>query len=262
MRTWLYTIATNTSLRALEQRPQRVLPIDYGAASDDPHGELEPPLVESVWVQPVPDSALAAEERESVELAFVAALQLLPPRQRAVLILRDVLGFSGSEVAAALETTEAAVYSALQRAHATIDERLPERTQQATMRDLGDEALRELAAGYVDAWERADIEALSALLTEDVVLSMPPLPDWYRGRDAVLSFLRHRPFDGKISWPGVEVAANGQLAVASYRADPADGSVTPHSITVLDLAPDGRIASMTAWLDGSLFERFGLPTER
>ena len=149
-RSWLFTIATNACLRAIERRPRRVLPIDYGPAAD-PHEGPGAPLVESVWVDPYPDERLGLEDgfagpearyeqRESVELAFIAALQHLPARQRAVLILRDVLGYSAREVADALETTPASVYSALQRAHRTVDERLPEQSQQATLRALGDAA--------------------------------------------------------------------------------------------------------------------------
>jgi RNA polymerase sigma factor (sigma-70 family) len=154
-RSWLYTIATNACLRAIERRPKRVLPIDYGPAAD-PHDGLAEPLVESVWVDPYPYEALGLrdgfagpearyEQRESVELAFTAALQYLPARQRAVLILCDVLGFSSAEVAEVLEMTPAAVYSSLQRAYKIVDERLPEQSQQATLRALGDGALRELA---------------------------------------------------------------------------------------------------------------------
>jgi RNA polymerase sigma-70 factor (ECF subfamily) len=144
LKSWLYKIATNASLRAIERRPKRVLPIDYGPAAD-PHDPLTPPLVESVWVEPYPDAApqlgetealpdARYEQRESLELAFVAALQHLPARQRAVLILRDVLGFAAKEVAETLEMRPAAVDSALQRAHKTVEERLPERSQQATLR--------------------------------------------------------------------------------------------------------------------------------
>ncbi len=127
------------------------------------------------------------EQRESIELAFVAALQLLPARQRAVLILRDVLGFSGAEVAEALDTTPASVYSALQRAHATLEERRPERTQQATLRSLGDEQLQAIVARYVEAWARNDVDALVGMLTDTATLAMPPIPSWYRGREAIES---------------------------------------------------------------------------
>src|SRR5215216_5759271 len=161
LRSWLYTIATNTCLNLIARRPKRVLPIDYGPAAD-PHDGPGEPVVESVWVEPYPDEQLGLadgfaapearyEQRESVELAFVAALQHLPARQRAVLILREVLGFSAGEVADALETTPASVYSALQRAHKTVDERLPERSQQATLRSLGDDGLRRIVDRFVVA---------------------------------------------------------------------------------------------------------------
>src|SRR5437773_2188831 len=167
-RSWLYTIATNASLRTIEQRPKRVMPIDYAPAAD-PHGTPAEPLTESVWLEPYPDAELGLasdllgpdaryEQRESIELAFTAALQHLPARQRAVLILRDVLGFSARETAEALETTPVSVDSALQRAHRTIDERLPTRTQQATLKALGDRELREIVSRFADAWERHDVD--------------------------------------------------------------------------------------------------------
>src|SRR5205814_1760530 len=165
LRSWLYTIATNTCLNAIAKRPKRVLPIDYAPAAD-PHEGPGEPVIESVWVEPYPDETLGLEDgfaspdaryeqRESVELAFVAALQNLPPRQRAVLILREVLGFSAEEVADVLDTTATGVYSALQRAHKAVDERLPERSQQATLRALEDDDARRLVQGFVDAWVRA-----------------------------------------------------------------------------------------------------------
>src|SRR5712691_1834964 len=177
LRSWLYRIATNTCLDVIARRPKRVLPIDYGPAAD-PHGGPGEPIVESVWVEPYPDEVLGLEDglaapearyerRESVELAFIAALQLLPATQRAVLILREVLGFSAREAADSLETTVASVNSALQRARKAVDDRLPEQSQQATLRSLGDERLREIVDGYVDAWQRYDVDAVVAMLTED-----------------------------------------------------------------------------------------------
>ncbi|HEY1509300.1 MAG TPA: RNA polymerase subunit sigma-70, partial [Solirubrobacteraceae bacterium] len=203
LRSWLYSIATNVCLTQLARRSKRVLPLDYGPATD-PYVQPGQPIVESVLLEPYPDEALGLEDgfaapearyeqRESVELAFIAALQLLPARQRAVLILRDVLGFSGDEVADALETTPASVYSALQRAHRTVDERLPAQSQQAALRALDDAQLRALVDGYTDAWQRADVDALVALLTEDAVMSMPPHTIWFRGRDAIASFLSRWP---------------------------------------------------------------------
>ena len=163
LRSWLYTIATNTSLNLIGRRPKRVLPIDYGPAAD-PHGGPGEPMVESVWMEPYADDELGLqdglagpearyEQRESVELAFVAALQHLPANQRAVLILREVLGFSAKETAETLETTVASANSALQRARATVEERLPDQSQQATLRALGDERLNEIVESYMKAWE-------------------------------------------------------------------------------------------------------------
>src|SRR5262249_25647760 len=161
-------IATNTSLDAIERRPKRVLPVDYGPSAD-PHGGVGEPLVESVWIEPFPDETLGIEDgyaapdaryeqRESIELAFIAALQLLPATQRAVLILRAVLGFSAQETADTVDTSVASVNSALQRARATIEKRLPEQSQQETLRSLGDEKLRDIVERYADAWERCDVD--------------------------------------------------------------------------------------------------------
>src|SRR3954449_962220 len=177
LRSWLYTIATNTCLNLIAKRPKRVLPIDYGPATD-PHEGLGMPLSETVWVEPYPDETIGLqdgfaapearyEQRESVELAFVAALQHLPATQRAVLILREVLGFSAAEVAETLETTVASVNSALQRARKTVDEKLPERSQQQTLRALGDEKLQEIVDAYMDAMVRGDVPRVVSMLAED-----------------------------------------------------------------------------------------------
>ena len=270
LRSWLYRIATNACLKAIERRPKRVLPIDYGPAAD-PHDGPGKPLVESVWVEPYPDERLGLEgglagpearyeQRESVELAFIAALQHLPARQRAVLILREVLGFSAGEVAEALDTTPASVYSALQRAHKTVDERLPEQSQQAALRSIGDHELREIVDGFVDAWERSDVDAVVAMLAEEPTMTMPPLPTWYRGREAVADFLRGWPLKRAGRWRVVPVSANGQLAFGNYSWDEEREIFAAHSITVLTL--DGeRIAEITAFLTVEAFGRFGLPDE-
>src|SRR5213076_877172 len=204
LRSWLYTIATNTCLSAIERRPKRVLPIDYGPATD-PHVAPGEPIVESVWLEPYPDETLGLEDgyaapeasyeqREGVELAFVAALQHLPANQRAVLVLRDVLGFSARETAQVLETTPVSVDSALQRAHKTVDERLPSQSQQQVLRLIGDDALSELVERFVAAWEQDDVDAVVSMLAEDARLVMPPLPTWISGRDQVAAFLRAYPF--------------------------------------------------------------------
>ncbi len=269
-RSWLYRIATNACLKAIERRPKRVLPIDYGPAAD-PHDGPGEPLVESVWVDPYPDEKLGLEDgfagpdaryerRESVELAFIAALQHLPARQRAVLILRDVLGFSAREVAEALETTAVSVDSALQRAHKTVDERVPEQSQQAALRLLGDVALRDVVDGYVDAWERGDVDAVVAMLAENATIAMPPMPTWYRGRDAVAAFLRGWPLAGERRWRLVPARANGQLAFAHYIWDEEKDSFMAHSVNVLALR-GAHIDEITAFLAPEAFARFGLPDE-
>jgi RNA polymerase sigma-70 factor, ECF subfamily len=258
LRSWLYTIATNACLRAIERRPKRVLPIDYGPAASDPHGPLAGPLVESVWIDPYPSPDARYEQRESVELAFIAALQHLPAQQRAVLILRDVLGFSGAEVAEALGTSPDAVYSALQRAHKTVEARLPERTQQATLRSLGEDGLREVVQGYVDAWERGDVDALAALLAEDAVFAMPPQPTWFRGHDAIADFLRALPMREDNRWRVIPTSANGQPAFAHYFWDEEENAFRAEGIAVLTL--DGnKITDLTVFREPELFERFGLP---
>jgi RNA polymerase sigma-70 factor (ECF subfamily) len=245
LRTWLYTIATNACLRLLERRPPIVLPIDYGPPSD-PHDPIAEPL-DARWLEPYPDDTLGYEQREGVELAFIAALQHLPARQRAVLILRDVLGFSGAEVADALATTPASVYSALQRAHRTVEERLPEQSQQATARALGDERLRELVGAYVAAWERGDVDAVVAMLTEDATLTMPPRPTWFAGRDDVEAFLRRLPLAPGRRWRAVPTTANGQPAIMKYAWN--GERFAPHGLNVLTLR-GAKVSGITAFLEG------------
>jgi len=294
LRSWLYTIATNTCLNAIERRPKRVLPVDYGPAAD-PHTTPGEPLVESVWLEPYPDDKLGLEDglaapearfeqREAVELAFVAALQHLPPNQRAALILREVLGFSAREVAETLETTVASVNSALQRARETVEERLPEQSQQATLRSLGDEGVREIVEGFVDAMTRGDVDAVVALLAEDAAWSMPPMSTWYRGREALTAWLAEWPLSGEWRWRHVPAHANGQTAVGSYTWNEDAGRYLPFSLNVLTIrgtqiddvtsfiarsepAPD-RL-HLARWPDEpadprrleAFFERFGLPRE-
>jgi RNA polymerase sigma-70 factor (ECF subfamily) len=269
LRSWLYRIATNVCLKTIERRPKRVLPVDYGPASD-PHDAPDAPLVESVWLDAYPDETLGAEDglaspearyeqRESVELAFIAALQHLPARQRAVLLLRDVLGFAPVEIAAALEASPASIYSALQRAHQAAEERLPERSQQATLRSIGDERLRELVKRYVEAWEEADVETITAMLTDDATFSMPPRPSWYRGRRAVGAFLAAHPL--RYRWRFVPVRANGQLAFGVYRAPEGGRGDVAHAIHVLSLDGAARIAEVTTFHQPEAFARFGLPDQ-
>ena len=291
LRSWLYTIATNTCLNQIARRPKRVLPIDYGPAAD-PHDGLGMPLAESVWVEPYPDEGIGLEDglaapearyeqRESVELAFIAALQHLPATQRAVLILREVLGFSAREVAESLETTVASVNSALQRARATVDQRLPEQSQQATLRALGDDRLRRVVEGYMDAMQRGDVEAVVGMLAEDAAWSMPPLPTWFKG-DALAGFLTLGPLSGAWRWRHRAARANGQAAVGAYTWDARAGGYLPFALDVLTLE-GAKIKQITAFITRStegrehdfylhwpeqpvdldrvaaFFERFGLP---
>ena len=260
LRSWLYRIATNSCLRVIERRPKRVLPIDYGPHSD-PHDDLALPLVESVWVEPYPDGAIEAgyaspnavyEQRESVELAFVAALQHLPARQRAVLILREVLGFSGAEVAETLKTTPEAVYSALQRAHKSVEMYLPARSQQETLRSLGDGRVRGVVERYMAAWERGDVEAIVSMLADDAILAMPPRPSWYRGLDAARVFLARGPLAPTHSRRLRSAQANGQIAIGctflGYPGEPEHLEV----LQLLRLDADGRIAEIMAFVGTEL----------
>ena len=279
IRSWLYRITNNTCLDVISRRPKRVLPIDHGPAADPDYGPGEP-LIESTWVEPYADEQLGLqdgyavpearyERRESVELAFIVALQHLPATQRAVLILREVLGFSAREVAQTLETTVASVNGALRRARKAVAEKLPDRSQQATLRALGDDGLRRIVDGYIDAWERADVDAIIAMLAEDATFAMPPLPTWYRGRDAIAVFLtRFALRDGGQRL--VPTRANGQLAFGAYAWDAETGSYTALSLDVLTLE-GARATDVTCFVTpathgparerfaADVFKRFGLP---
>ena len=266
LRSWLYTIATNVCLRAIERRPRRVLPIDYGPPSD-PHGDRAEPLVESVWIEPFADVMLADsatpaaryEQREGVELAFIAALQHLPARQRAVLILRDVLGFSARESADALETTPASIDSALQRAHKTVDARLPEHTQQDTLRSIGDDDLRQVVEGFVAAWERADVDAIVSMLAQDAVFAMPPEATWFSGREAIGAFFASVPLSPEMPRHRlVPTWANGQVAFGHYSWDAERSEFARHGITVLTLRGT-LIAGITTFRRAGAFAGFELP---
>jgi RNA polymerase sigma-70 factor (ECF subfamily) len=259
VRSWLYRITTNACLRALERRPARVLPIDYGPPAD-PHDQLAAPLVETVWVEPLPDEQLAVdaayEQREAVELAFIAALQHLPARQRAVLILRDVLGFSAREVAESLDTTPVSIDSALQRAHKAVDQRMPEHTQQATLHALGDDTVRATVDRYRDAWERADVDALKAMLTDDAVFAMPPHAAWFRGPEAIGEFLRRLPMRPGRRERVVPMRANGQVAFAHY-ASLHDAPFTLHAVGIASFR-GAEIAELTYFRSPDVLARFGL----
>jgi RNA polymerase sigma-70 factor (ECF subfamily) len=256
LRSWLYRIATNTCLDAISRRPKRVLPVEFDP-SDPSLGPGEP-LVESAWVEPYADEAFGLEDgyaapearyeqREAVELAFIAALQHLPPNQRAALILREVLGFSAREAAEVLDTSTASVNSALQRARAAVEQRLPERSQQATLRALGDEEVRQLVESYMEAWEKQDIEAVVSMLTEEAAFTMPPMRSWYRGREAIAEFLAGQPLSGEWRWRVVPARANGQVALGYYTWDPEAGAFQRFALNVLTFEGP-RIAEVNAFL--------------
>ncbi|WP_436777531.1 sigma-70 family RNA polymerase sigma factor [Yinghuangia sp. YIM S09857] len=271
MRTWLYRIATNVCLRALERRERRDLPVGLGGPDSDPDHPLAPERPGHTWLQPIPDAlvtpasadpAAVVGSRESMRLALTAAFQYLPPRQRAVLILRDVLAWRAAEVAHLLGTSEAAVNSTLQRARARLAEAAPVADEVARP---SDEAERALLDRYAAAFEASDIDALMALLTEDAVWEMPPVPSWFRGRRTIGRLIeRHCPgfFRGSRVVP---TRANGQHALAIYMRND-DGTHRAQGIYLLDcvaVGPSdvdrGAIAHITAFHDTDLFPTFGLP---
>ena len=282
VRSWLYSIATNAALDITRHRSRRELPVDFGPAAAR-GAEVDAPVMDPVWLEPYPDRWLTAgadaspearyEQRESVELAFMAALQQLPPLQRAVLILREVVGFSAAETSSQLGTSVPSVNSALQRARAAAAGGLPARSQQATLRALGDERTREIVQRYADAIERGDADTLVSMLTQDATWSMPPVPTWFQGLESVREWLVRDPLS--VRWRHLPARANGQLAVGCYLVDSGRGRYAPAVIDVLTLEGD-RIAAVTGFLSGDdlerpgpgdqasaaeVFARFGLPAE-
>jgi RNA polymerase sigma-70 factor (ECF subfamily) len=262
LRTWLYRIATRAFIKGVERRKRRPLPSDLSAPTLDPSATVRAGSAELAWLQPVPDSLLTGTVgdpaavvagRHTLRLAFVAALQLLTPRQRAVLILRDVLGLSASEVSALLDLSVAAVNSALQRARA----RLP--AEHDNVAEPSEARQRELLDRYVAAFENADVAGLVAVLTEDAMFEMPPLLTWFRSRAAIGEFLGARMRElGKASV--VRTSANGQPAVALYTG-PRDGKRRLHSLHVLTVAAQG-VSHVVAFQDVGAVRRFDLPASR
>ncbi len=264
LRAWLYRVTTNACLRLIARRPRRMLSPDHSPPRHDPR-DLGEPVTGPVWLEPWandepvagPDDDPAARylRRESVELAFVAALQHLPGIQRAVLIVRDVLGFSAAEAAHMLETTPASVNSALQRARRTVDERVPAISQQAELHGLGADGARDLVDAFVAAWERADVHGLLELLTEDARFTMPPLPAWFDGRADVGRFLAERVF--ATAWRLVPRTADAQPGFACYSAALGSDDFRLGALNVLSLR-DGRIAGISGFLDPDLLRHFRL----
>lgn len=252
VRTWLYRIATNVCLTALEGRARRPLPSGLAAPSDDPGAPLTPAFDIS-WLQPFPDARFDVGVRADMRLALVAAMQILPPRQRAVLVLREVLQFSAAEVAVQFGTTVPAVNSALQRARAALTE--AGRVEEVTEPD--DPQLRAVIGRYVRAFEAADVPALVRLLTEDAVLEMPPVPLWYRGSHDYGLFMR-RVFDMRgTDWGVRSLTANGQPALAAYAPEPGGGHRL-HTLQVLTVT-GGRVARNVVFADPAVFEALDLP---
>jgi RNA polymerase sigma-70 factor (ECF subfamily) len=265
LRAWLYRIATNVCLRLIDRRPRRVLSPEYGPPRADT-ADLGEPVTEPIWLEPIvtdiEDDAQDPEakyvQRESIELAFVAAMQHLPGTQRAVLILRDVLQFSAAEVAAHLDTTPVSVNSALQRARKSLGERIPRDSQQVELAALGAEGRRELVEAFVTAWERADIAALLQLLTEDARFTMPPLPAWFLGRDDVCRFFTDRVF--ATSWRLIPLSVNAQLGFACYSREAGADTFRLGAVNALTLR-DGKIAAINGFIDPDLYRHVGMPHE-
>ncbi|MBA2954946.1 sigma-70 family RNA polymerase sigma factor [Nocardioides sp. MAH-18] len=253
VRTWLYRIATNVCLTNLEGRPRRPLPAGIGTPEAMAGDALEADH-EIAWLEPVPDAAVVVAERDSIRLAFVAALQHLPAKQRAVLILRDVLRWSAAEVAEALDTTTAAVNSALQRAHAQMAER--GLTEDSVEPELSP-AQRQLLDRYVDAFWRKDVDTIVSLLTAEATWDMPPFTSWFKGATNIGWLIGTECPGGAHDMPMLETRANGQPAYGLYMRTPA-GDFVPFQLQVLEL--DGeRVKHVTAFFDHALFATFGLP---
>jgi RNA polymerase sigma-70 factor (TIGR02960 family) len=257
VRRWLYTIATRACLTAVDRRTRRPLPSGLGAPSDDHRVPVAPAESSVPWLQPVPDAllgdpAVVVARRTGVRLAFIAALQLLPARQRAVLTLRDVLGFRAAEVAEMLDTTTAAVDSTLRRARTHLAAAAP---VEDDLTEPDEAVLRSLLDAYAGAFSRADPSALVDLLRVDVELEMPPIPTWFTGRPAVVGFLATHVLRRRDQWQMVPTGANGQAALVAYQSD-LDGRYTAHGIQVLTLIGD-RIARITAFNDPNLIPMFG-----
>jgi len=264
VRSWLYRIATNRCLNALRDARRRPAPPELSFAPPPATRMAEP-----TWLEPYPDVLLEGltdtapgpdaryEARETVELAFIAALQALPPRQRAALVLRDVLGYRTSEVAELLDSSEDSVKGALKRARVGIGERLPGGREQAPLPESAEE--RELVAAFADAWEASDVGRIVSLLTEDAWVTMPPSPLEYQGHEAIAAF-----FEAVfLTRAGravrlVPTRANTQPALANYLADTHGGIAHAGVMSVLTLTP-GRISALTGFTDSSVFARFGLP---
>ncbi|HYZ64768.1 MAG TPA: sigma-70 family RNA polymerase sigma factor [Acetobacteraceae bacterium] len=263
LRTWLYRIATNACLRAMQNRERRALPSGIGAPGDDPAGPISQPTSEVAWLEPFPDALLRPESadpaavaaaRSGLRLALIAALQRLPARQRTVLILRDVLGWRAAEVAELLDVSVIAANSALQRAREQLGRSVPASDE---VREPSSRTDRAIVDRYAAAIENADADALVELLHEDATFEMPPIPMWFRGREDVVRFLGARVLTSSGLYTTVTTGANSQPALAIYRrAD--DGTRRAYGVQVLTVR-DSRVAGVVTFLDPGTFPGFGLP---
>lgn len=269
-RAWLYKIATNACLDALERRPKRALPPTTHPPAN-PGDPLAPPITEPVWLEPFPDEWLDEvetnpearyEARESITLAFLSALQILPPRQRAVLILRDVLDWQANEVAELLGLTVSAVNSALHRARTTMAKHYRARGLESIRAQPTDEKMRALLERYIRAWESADIDGLIALLKEDATFPMPPSPSWYHGREAIRAVVVSNILagDARGRWRLLPTRANGQPAFMVYQREDSTGAYKAFALQVLTIESEA-IAEITSFLNPARFTYFGLPLE-
>jgi RNA polymerase sigma-70 factor, ECF subfamily len=286
VRAWLYSIATNTALDVATHRSRRELPMDFGPSAA-PGADFDPAITDAQWLEPYPDQWLTPaafnhaasapealyEQRESIELAFIVTLQHLPPLQRAVLLLREVVGLSTAEISSHLNTSPQSVNSALQRARASVRDQRPEMSQQATLATLGEQRVAAIAHQYADAMERGDVDTMISMLTEDASWSMPPYPTWFQGHEAVRAFLTSGP--QREIWHHATTRANGQLAIGGYLFDREKGTFEPWVIDVITFTGE-KISAVTAFLaaeeidapdppddpswptGATLFTRFGL----
>ena len=266
VRAWLYQIATHTCLNALANRSPRRLPEAVYPPSD-PAAPLATPAPESAWLEPFPDDLLPTEEtaphtlydrRETITLAFLAVLQALPPRQRAVLLLCDVLEWRAGEAAFILETTTSAVNSALHRARLTCARLYHRRSSDSIRSAVDDLATRGLLERYVHAWEASDMEEFVTLLKQDARLDMPPSPSWYSGREAIRAFARRIVFGGPGRWKLTPIRANATFGYGVYRQAGPGAAYLPFGVQVLMLE-DKCIAAVTIFMTPALFPFFGLP---
>ena len=264
IRTWLYRIATNTCLTALDGRQRRPLPTGLGAPSSDPTADIAE-NAEITWLQPLPDAAdehpsdpsVIVASRDSVRLAFVAALQHLSPRQRAVLVLREVLQWKAAEVGDAVGRSTAAGNSLLQRARAQLDAVRP--TQDDDVSPPESPEARDLLAKYIDAFETYDMDKLVELFTADAVFEMPPFDGWYQGPENIVTLSKtHCPAEGPGDMRFVQTTANGQPAAALYMRNPATGEHEEFQLHVLEIRPGGVSHVVAFHAEPGMFEKFGL----